>query len=770
MFQIQVHVLILFFAIGLLLDSSVQGEDQGARIYRVQCAACHGENGQGTAEHFPDPLRGDLALAQLEKLIVKTMPEEHPEACVGDDAKSVAAFVYNRFYSPEAQQRLNKSRIELSRLTVRQLRESIVDLLGSFSPEIAVSDARGLEANYFASRNWTEPRRLSSQVDGTIDFGNGVPHFDPTGKYTLLKKKEDPKKDVNLMNQGFSTYWRGGLIPVETGMYEIVVESKNGFSLAINDLKNPLIDRKVRSDDVVEHRASIFLIGGRPVGLSLYLFSYPQPPAKIRLLWKRPNGIAEVIPESSLVPVSPKEICICSTVFPPDDASYGFERGISVSEQWDRATTESAIETAEWVSERMWRLAGTREGDQDASVKLQDFCYQFVSRAFATRLGDDDREFFVDRHFGQEISLKDSVKRVVLLALKSPRFLYPVIQSRRQSEETARSLALTLWDSLPDKRLYDLAGKGQLENPKVVEREARRMVRDLRSRQKVKMFFLDWLKAERAASSAKDKSAFPEFDNELVSDLQTSLLLSLNDVVWGDSSDYRQLFLADYLYVNKRMGEFYGIPVSGDGFDKVSGVAGSRSGVVTHPFLMSGLAYSKDSSPIHRGVFIAKQILGTSLRQPPDDVKPLTEEFNPAMTTRERVEHQTKETGCMSCHQVINPLGFSLENYDAVGRFRTHEKSKPIDVTSIYQTPEGDDVKFSGARDLAVFLAGSERVQKSFIRQLFNYYTKQSIDAVEKNQVDELHRKFKNSNFDIENLLVEISLVPMKYQSEMGAK
>lgn len=126
MFQIQVHVLILFFAIGLLLDSSVQGEDQGARIYRVQCAACHGENGQGTAEHFPDPLRGDLALAQLEKLIVKTMPEEHPEACVGDDAKSVAAFVYNRFYSPEAQQRLNKSRIELSRLTVRQLRESIV--------------------------------------------------------------------------------------------------------------------------------------------------------------------------------------------------------------------------------------------------------------------------------------------------------------------------------------------------------------------------------------------------------------------------------------------------------------------------------------------------------------------------------------------------------------------------------------------------------------------------------------------------------------------
>ena len=124
----------------------------------------------------------------------------------------------------------------------------------------------------------------------------------------------------------------------------------------------------------------------------------------------------------------------------------------------------------------------------------------------------------------------------------------------------------------------------------------------------------------------------------------------------------------------------------------------------------------------------------------------------------------------MSCHQIINPLGFSLENYDAVGRFRTHEKSKPIDVKAIYQTPEGDDVEFSGARDLAVFLASSERVQKSFIRQLFNYYTKQSIDAVEKNQIDELHRKFKESSFNIEKLLVEISLVPMNYQSEVSAK
>ncbi len=770
MLQIQVRVAPLFLVISLLLSCPIHAEEKGAEIYRAQCAACHGNNGEGNPEQFSDPLRGDLALSELEDLIVKTMPDEHPELCIGNDAKLVAAFVYNQFYSPQAQRRLVDSRIELSRLTVRQFRESIVDLLGAFGDEVSVPDSRGLEANYFGSRNWTEKRRLASQTDKSIDFGEGVPHFDPTGKYESLKPDENPKKDANRMNQGFSVFWRGGLIPVETGHHEIIVESKNGFSLHINDQKNIFIDRRVRSDDVVEHRASIFLLGGRPVGLSLYLFSYPRPPATIRLLWKRPNGIVEVIPESSLIPVTPPEICICSAVFPADDASDGYERGISVSKQWDRATTDAAIETAEWVSERMWRLAGTRENDKDAAAKLRRFWYQFVDRAFATRLSEDERQFFVDRHLDQELSKKNQLKRIVLLTLKSPRFLYPAIQNRQRSEEIARQLALTIWDSLPDAKLSQLAAQGELVDPKIVERETQRMVRDWRSKQKVKMFFLSWLKSDRAAASAKDKSIFPDFDDQLVADLQTSLVLYLNDVVWTEPSDYRDLFLADYLYVNQRIGEFYGIPVSGEGFSKVRLPLDKRSGIVTHPLLLSGLAYHKESSPIHRGVFIARQLLGTSLRQPPDDVKPLAEEFNLEMTTRERVEHQTKETACMSCHKLINPLGFSLENYDAVGRYRTHEKSKPIDVASVYKTQEGNEVKIGGARDLATFLASSERAQKSFIRKMFNYYTKQPLDAFGRNKIDELHQKFIRSGFNIEKLLVEISLVAVSYQQDTNNK
>ena len=174
---------------------------------------------------------------------------------------------------------------------------------------------------------------------------------------------------------------------------------------------------------------------------------------------------------------------------------------------------------------------------------------------------------------------------------------------------------------------------------------------------------------------------------------------------------------------------------------------------------MTGFAYHKDSSPIHRGVFVAKSLLGRRLRQPPDDVKPLTEEFNPKMTTRERVAHQTKETACMNCHSVINPLGFSLENYDAVGRFRTEEKKKPIDVSSVYNTPDGKKIELNGARDLAEFLANNKTAQRSFIQQLFNHYAKQSIDAYGEGQLDKIHQRFVKNEFNVQKLLVDISRV-----------
>jgi len=139
-----------------------------------------------------------------------------------------------------------------------------------------------------------------------------------------------------------------------------------------------------------------------------------------------------------------------------------------------------------------------------------------------------------------------------------------------------------------------------------------------RARAKVREFLLQWLKVEHSPDLAKDPKQFPDFDKALASDLRTSLELFLDDVVWGDSSDFRQLLLADSLFLNGRLAKFYGVDLPADApFQKVTHEPRERAGVLSHPYLMATFAYTSTSSPIHRGVFVARSVLGRSLRPPP---------------------------------------------------------------------------------------------------------------------------------------------------------
>jgi hypothetical protein len=171
---------------------------------------------------------------------------------------------------------------------------------------------------------------------------------------------------------------------------------------------------------------------------------------------------------------------------------------------------------------------------------------------------------------------------------------------------------------------------------------------------------------------------------------------------------------------------------------------------------MAAFAYTETSSPIHRGVFLARSVLGQSLRPPPEAFTPLSPDLHPRLTTRERVELQTKSQACQTCHGMINPLGFTLENFDAVGRFRQKEKDRPIDPTGGYQTRTGQVLKFAGVRDLATFLAGSEETHDAFVEQLFHYLVKQPLNAYGPQARTDLRRRFVDNRYSIRKLMVEI--------------
>lgn len=760
------------FVLGLAAMNAPRAVDAaeapaGERIYKDQCARCHGKAGEGS-EDYPRALAGDKSVNQLARLIARTMPEDDPGTCQGPDA--VAAYIYDAFYSRTAQDRNRPARIELSRLTVRQYRNAVADLIGSFREAGNWGDVRGLDGEYFKSRRMGEGNRA-------------IKRFDPEVRFDFAKGSPDPEK---IQPKEYSARWQGSVFAPETGEYEFIVRTPNSARLWVNDTKKMLIDAWVQSGKDPEHRATIRLLGGRAYPIRLEFAKgkdgvkdkedkkkKPEEiePGAIALEWKGPGRTAEVIPARDLAPVKMPETFVLETPFPPDDRSIGYERGTSISKAWDTATTDAAIETADYVSARLRELSGVSDSDTDREKKLREFALKFAERAFRRPLGDEEKTVYVDKQFARGLRPEEAVKRVVLLVLKSPRFLYREVGGR-DAYAVASRISFGLWDAPPDAALLDAARSGQLATREQVTKQAERMLKDLRAKAKLREFLFQWLKVDQPPELAKDAKLFPGFDAAVASDLRTSLDLFLEEVAWGESSDFRELLLADSAYLNGRLAKLYGVDLPADApFRKVK-LGPERAGVITHPYLLATFAYAATSSPIHRGVFLARSVLGKTLRPPPEAVAPTPADLHAGLTTRQRVAMQTNPAACQTCHAMVNPLGFGLEKFDAIGRFREEEAGKPIDASGAYQSRDGGTITYDGARDLATFLAGTDEVHEAFVEKLFHQVVQQPIRAYGPDRLVELRRSFAKHDFRIRDLMVEIvastALGPVPAQPAAG--
>jgi mono/diheme cytochrome c family protein len=717
----------------------------GELIYKQQCAWCHGPTGQGTKKHYNKPLIGSRSVAQLAQLVEKTMPEDNPGTCTGDEARQVAAYIYDAFYSETARARNAPARIELARLTVHQYLNVVADLVGSFRGSGGRDNQRGLKGEYFGSRKKGGRKPLLARTDAEVRFAFGTGSPDPA--------RIEPKE--------FRIQWNGSVLPPETGEYEFIVRSDNGARLWVNDPARPLIDAWVKSGKDTEYRGAVRLLAGRAYPLRLEFFkAAADKTASVTLAWKPPQQAEEVIPQRNLAPLWAPENFVVTTPFPPDDRSVGYERGTSISRAWVQATEDGSLEVAAYVASHLNELAGVAEGRPDREKRVRDFCRRFAERAFRRPLTEEQNQFYVDRAFAGAPDLETAVKRVVLLLLNSPRFLYTENGGSLDGYDVASRLALGLWDSLPDPELLKVAAAGRLATRAEVTRQAERMLADPRARAKLGEFFLQWLKVDVAPDLSKNRKLFPGFDQAIASDLRTSLLLFVDEVLGSEASDFRQLLCAEHVYLNGRLARFYGSNLSADApFQKVNLGAGKRSGVLSHPYVMAAFAYTNATSPIHRGVFLARSLLGQSLRPPPEAVAPLAPDLHPDLTTRERVLLQTKPQSCQSCHGVINPLGFTLEHFDAVGRYRNQERGRPINATGAYQTRSGALVKFTGVRDLATFLAGSEEVHEAFVEQMFHHVIRQPVRAYGVRLLPELRQSFTAQGCSIRKLVIEIAAV-----------
>jgi len=755
------RILLLFatthaIAIGQESDSEVEVSSaeisRGERVFSQACVECHGVRGEGVPDSYESPLIGDSSVSELTEIISETMPEEDPDACVGEDAKAVAAYIHETFYSPKAQLRLNPPKRKLARLTAHQLQQSLADLYSSLNGTIWHDNKMGIRARYF-NRDSKDGSVSFDRIDKTIDFDFGT---------------DGPGKGVNAKD--YSVSWNTALKCDVSGRYELVVRSSCAFVMYFGGYDREFINNYVQSETKTEFRKSVYLTAGRVYPLKIEMHQRKrkteQPEAKISLSWQTPYGGEQIIPEHNFASMHPPATFALQTKLPPDDRSYGYERGIAVDRQWDETITRSAIEFADQVIAEAWPEYVKEKGKNSSDrYRLREFLKKLVETAFRGPLDEELRQLYIEQQLAESEDDHEVIRRVVVLALKSPRFLYPQLdKDRSDSQRAANRLALAMFDSLPaDKWLLDEVKYNQLKTPLQIRDAARRMVDDWRVQGKTRQMLYAWLNLDHIEEISKDKEKYPEFDEELVSDLRDSLDRFLDDIVWSEKSDFRKLLTSNRSFTTPRIGEFYGekwkSPAGGKGLRPTSRDDEIRFGVLSHPYLMSALAYRETTSPIHRGVFLLRYLLGRTLRPPNEAFTPLSPDLHPDLTTRERVQLQTSPENCQVCHSKINGLGFVLEKFDAVGRYQTEELGRAIDSSGRYTTKTDESKEFASPNDLANYLADSEDAKRAFVVRAFQHFVKQPLAAFGTDTEDKLLDSFAKHDYSIRELLVEIAVI-----------
>jgi hypothetical protein len=340
---------------------------------------------------------------------------------------------------------------------------------------------------------------------------------------------------------------------------------------------------------------------------------------------------------------------------------------------------------------------------------------------------------------------------------RDPANIKPNQAYRISNLELASRLSFFLWSSIPDDELLGVAIKGRLHAPDVLEQQVRRMMDDPRSQALVNNFAGQWLYLRNLAAAAPDARLFPDFDDNVRHALQRETELFFGSIVKEDRS-VMDLLGADYTFLNERLAKHYGIPnVYGSHFRRVTLVPESmRGGLLGQGSILTVTSYANRTSPVLRGKWILENILGTPPPPPPGNVPPLAD--NPAVgaapTMRERMVQHRANPACSSCHQLMDPIGLAVENFDAVGRWRNRgEGDAPID--SAGALPSG--ATFEGAAGLKkALMARPDMFATTVTEKLLTYALGRGIDFNDAPAVRRIIQEARNKDYRFSSLILGV--------------
>ena len=343
---------------------------------------------------------------------------------------------------------------------------------------------------------------------------------------------------------------------------------------------------------------------------------------------------------------------------------------------------------------------------------------------------------------GFEVGIQFALERVLV----SPDFLFRIEQDPADAQpgamyaisdiELASRMSFFLWSSPPDDELLNLAERGALREPGMLEQQVQRMMADPRADAFIKNFVGQWLYLRNLEDFYPDPAAFPEFDENLRTALQRETELFIDDQIRSDAS-LLDLLRADYTFVNERLARHYGIPgVYGSRYRKVTVDGNQRGGLLGHGGLMMVTSYPNRTSPVLRGKFVLENLLGGPPPEPPPNVPALeTSSDGKILTMREAMVMHRENPACRVCHAAMDPIGFSLENYDVVGKWRREFAGQPIDASGLL--PDGNT--FDGPDGLQGLLLErpddlvgtiTEKLMRFALGRSLEYYDMPEVRAV----------------------------------------
>ncbi len=283
------------------------------------------------------------------------------------------------------------------------------------------------------------------------------------------------------------------------------------------------------------------------------------------------------------------------------------------------------------------------------------------------------------------------IENALAFLLVNPAFLFrsetdppgtvPGTAYRISDLELASRLSFFLWSSIPDDQLLTLAAQNKLRDPVVLEQQVHRMLTDKKADALTSNFLGQWLYLRNLKAAAPDQQIFPDFDDNLRQAFLRETELFVGSVMHEDRSVV-DLLNADYTFVNERLARHYGIPnVYGDQFRKVTISNPARRGLLGQGSVLTVTSYANRTSPVLRGKWVLTNIMGTPPPPPPPVVPPFNE--TASGTVRQRMEQHRANAACAACHKVMDPVGFSLENFDAIGAWRTTDTGGAVDASGV---------------------------------------------------------------------------------------